>query len=439
MFRWQGHPVGIARTEVELARHFLNDVSPQSRTFCITHRKQRQILEISDEQVRNRLNEIDAGNGSGSSSAPNKAGLIKKLLKGLKQFVGQTISRLFPTTSKQLKATLRESYSSIRVLRTVLIHEIRSYIRKPPSFGFKSSTLGAGDTYVALGLDWDDKDERLIWPLKKQGVRIARFCYDLIPVNEPQFVPPGNLQVMDAYFAELMWNSDILFCISEFTATAVKDYCERMTLPLPQTKVVYLGQEITRTEPSSVTSSKVAKDKFFLSVGTLEPRKNYELLYFVWRILRKKLGNECPILVIVGRPGWNVDNLLYKIKCDPKVCDYIQIHSNVSDEKLHELYLGSTAVLVPSFCEGWGLPAAEAASLGKVVVYSNASALPEATQGFGLPLDPDDPKAWSEAILKLLDDSSWHKELENKTRTGFHIRSWKEFAGSVARELLVLT
>ncbi len=77
-----------------------------------------------------------------------------------------------------------------------------------------------------------------------------------------------------------------------------------------------------------------------------------------------------------------------------------------TDVVLRALYRNARVVLVPSLAEGFGLVAIEAMACGAAVIASNASALPEATDGAALLLDPRDTAGWARAIRSLFDDDA---------------------------------
>ncbi len=87
------------------------------------------------------------------------------------------------------------------------------------------------------------------------------------------------------------------------------------------------------------------------------------------------------------------------------------IDLDVDDDGLRALYRNAAVVAVPSSAEGFGLVAVEAQACGSPVLASNASALPEATGGAALLLDPFDVDAWARAIRQLFDDPAAAGEL----------------------------
>jgi glycosyltransferase involved in cell wall biosynthesis len=136
--------------------------------------------------------------------------------------------------------------------------------------------------------------------------------------------------------------------------------------------------------------------RFALIVGVREARKNVRLAL---EACARALVAEDELLVIVGELN-DEDRAFARargVRCGEIAA---------SDSILRTLYQSARAVLVPSLAEGFGLVAVEALAGGAPVVVADAAALPEATRGAALLLDPRDPEAWAAALRRLFDDPS---------------------------------
>jgi glycosyltransferase involved in cell wall biosynthesis len=100
---------------------------------------------------------------------------------------------------------------------------------------------------------------------------------------------------------------------------------------------------------------------YFLFVGTLEPRKNLELLLGAWRVVRSQHNVD---LVIAGRRRADAP----KIAAEPG----LRLVGEVADRELPALYSGALAFIYPSLYEGFGLPVLEAMQCGAPVIASRA-------------------------------------------------------------------
>ena len=140
--------------------------------------------------------------------------------------------------------------------------------------------------------------------------------------------------------------------------------------------------------------------RFVLVVGASEARKNVRLALDA---CAHALSGERETLVIVGELSApdRAHALDLRLRCG---------EIRASDGGLRALYRNASVVLVPSYAEGFGLVAVEALACGTAVIAANSAALPEATQGAALLLDPGDVAAWSAAIRDLLDNEELRLE-----------------------------
>lgn len=115
-------------------------------------------------------------------------------------------------------------------------------------------------------------------------------------------------------------------------------------------------------------------DSYILSLSTLEPRKNLRILIEAYSRLVSK-GSIDYDLVLAGRKGWMIDNLLSGL--EKKVIDRIHITGFIQEKHLPYIYQGAKLFVFPSLYEGFGVPPIEAMHIGTVVISSDAASLPE--------------------------------------------------------------
>lgn len=139
---------------------------------------------------------------------------------------------------------------------------------------------------------------------------------------------------------------------------------------------------------------------YVLTVSTVQPRKNYEMLARAFKPLLHEVPHD---LVIAGGRGWHYEKVLAQIRRQG-LGDRIRFIGFVEDADLPALYSGASLFVFPSLYEGFGLPLLEAMSCGVAVITSNTSSLPEVAGGAALQLDPTDIQAWTAAMRQLLGD-----------------------------------
>lgn len=113
---------------------------------------------------------------------------------------------------------------------------------------------------------------------------------------------------------------------------------------------------------------------YILSLSTIEPRKNLNLLLHAYEILRKD-DPSCPALVLAGRKGWKMENMLNGFSNE--IVKHIHFTGFVEDADLPYLYSSATFFVFPSKYEGFGIPPLEAMACGTPVLSSDATSLPE--------------------------------------------------------------
>lgn len=169
---------------------------------------------------------------------------------------------------------------------------------------------------------------------------------------------------------------------------------------------------------------------FLISVGTLQPRKNYEMLIQAFKPVAEKSDLR---LLIAGGKGWLFDQMLAGVEAQG-LGNRVLFLGFVDDSDLPTLYSEATLFLFASLYEGFGLPLLEAMACGVPVITSNVSSLPEVAGEAAVQLPPDSPTLWTSTMLELLEDESWRTEL---VAAGF--RRAQQFTWSKsARQLLTI-
>lgn len=120
--------------------------------------------------------------------------------------------------------------------------------------------------------------------------------------------------------------------------------------------------------------------RYFLIVGTIEPRKNHSLAFEAFDAYRKAGGNWS--LVIVGREGWKCDEIISAMKASPYYGQTLHWFGNVDDDLLARIYREAGALVIPSHIEGFGLPLVEAAHWRISVIASDIPVFREIGEDF---------------------------------------------------------
>ena len=254
------------------------------------------------------------------------------------------------------------------------------------------------------------------------SARLVFFVHDVSFWVHPEFTTDGNrLHCQEGVLAALaradgfLFNSD--FSRGEFDRL-LAGWLERSGKPWAVTP---LGQrELPPAEPS------VADGDFWLAVGTLEPRKNYETLLDVLDLYWKR--SPCPLpLRIAGGDGWNSDKLRQRLSA-LETLGRVQRLGYVSDAVLAGLYARARALVFPSWYEGFGLPVLEAMGHGAPVICSGTSSLPEVGGEAAVYVDPGSAESICTALLALEADPARRAALSAAGRAQAARFTWENTA-----------
>jgi glycosyltransferase involved in cell wall biosynthesis len=239
--------------------------------------------------------------------------------------------------------------------------------------------IRAGDVVVVGDAGWTYDVWSCVDQVARDGARIATIVYDLIPVNQPQFCAPAYRRQFAAWLQDALRRSDAILCISEATRAELERYCRERQLRCPPTASFRLGGDLPPAvagAPARESIRKLAgKPDYFLTVGSIEPRKNHALMLDAFEHLWQR-GIEAT-LVVVGRPTDDTQATVARIQRHSRLGRSLFLYTDASDAELDLLYRGARAVILATLAEGFGLPLAEARQRGCEVIASRLPAFEE--------------------------------------------------------------
>lgn len=141
-------------------------------------------------------------------------------------------------------------------------------------------------------------------------------------------------------------------------------------------------------------------DEYLLTLSTLEPRKNLTLLLDAYEQLTAE-GKKLPPLVLAGRKGWKMENLLEKYS--QKTKDNLVFTGFVDDADLPAVYSGAKWFVFPTKYEGFGIPPLEAMACGTPVISSDSTSLPEVLGDAALYFESENLEALKKCLLGALE------------------------------------
>lgn len=256
---------------------------------------------------------------------------------------------------------------------------------RPPLAGMPYLNVGDTDFDLAVHRGWT----------RRNNIRPFYFIHDLIPHLHPEFSRPHAVLRHRRRVQSALTTGAGIILGSQAVRRDLAQFALASDLPLPPLAVAPLaGADMGESDAPPPT----AGQPYFLSIGTLEPRKNYRLLFDVWRMLSHRLGRSAPRLVLVGQKGPMTGDMLAPLAACPELRRLVEIRTHCPDAELAGLLRHSEALLIPSLAEGFGLPCVEALQAGTPVIASDLPVFREIGQGAARLLDPCDPAAWADAI-----------------------------------------
>jgi glycosyltransferase involved in cell wall biosynthesis len=229
-------------------------------------------------------------------------------------------------------------------------------------------------------------------------------------------------------------NSDLILSISKSTTRDLVKFQKDMNLPATPVLDFRLGDDPAETPGLQSPDDGLVAGEFILAVGTVEIRKNYDALYKAWTMAADQ-GKEIPPLVIVGRPGWSVGDLLFQIDHDPRVAGKIIILSHVKDDGLSWLYANCLMTVYPSWYEGWGLPIAESVHYGKLCIASKTSSMKEIAGDLLVYCDPNSPQEFLDAVERFVKNTAERERFEKRIIEEYRVVRWNESYNQLIRGL----
>lgn len=369
---------GIARTVIEIARHLAtreNDVR-----FVVFSFGKKAFFEVKWHQNPNGDIIFDLPKDVDQRWSRSHTGnnILYSFFSRFKNIIANRRNEgLWEKNASNLTKVEVKTGIVVSAARPKLIVDMIKSIRSP----------GSDTKIVALLHDF--------MPLHRIGAKRFR-SFDRNFLRDNQFV---------------IENADLLLTNSQFTLDELDRFADRGILPKPGLVVtVPLVHECPQgTEKAEIV---VPTQPYLLTVGLNLGRKNIEIVLESLRRMHRD-GSTFPNLVIAGANRKRLKRYVERSEF-AAIRDRIIFISNPNQTDLVRLYESALALVIPSYIEGWGLPAGEALWCGTPAVCSTAEVFREVCGDLGLYFNPDDADALSEIVRKLQSDSSFVTSLRER-------------------------
>ncbi|RON05686.1 glycosyl transferase [Pseudomonas brassicacearum] len=265
-----------------------------------------------------------------------------------------------------------------------------------------------GDQLVLLDSSWHTDFFPFAEQLKREGVGIVSVIYDLIPVTHPQFYDTRLVQIFNQWFDWISQTADGYVAISATVRDQVREELHRRVGPAKAETLwfdyFHLGSELDLSEATAAVEPRLARlfttsDPVFLMVSTIEPRKNHDYLLDAFE-LAWAAGCKAR-LCIAGRVGWKCDALLTRVREHPELNQRLFMFNDLSDTSLEHAYSHASALVFPSYVEGFGLPLVEAMQRGLPAMGSDIPVFREIGGEFMAYFDLASPQSLVDLVVHM--------------------------------------
>ena len=238
------------------------------------------------------------------------------------------------------------------------------------------------------------------WLESRPDITCAMMLHDVIPLDYPHLVRPGQAQQHARMVRTAARHADCMIYTTDYARESVNaSLAEHGRQALPSiVRALPLPAAFAQAEGSL---PELAGKRYFVVVSTIEPRKNHELLLRVWGRLIARMGQGAPHLVIVGARGFDAERVLAPLDRKPLLRAHVHEVAGLSSPALASLVLGAAGMLSPTLAEGFGMPVMEANIMGVPTIASDIAAHREVANGTTTLLPTDDEAAWERAIMAL--------------------------------------
>lgn len=325
-----------------------------------------------------------------------------------------------------------------------VVRDFGALLLRPRAF---ANAVRRGDTLVSLGASWAMRSyaRHIAVAKRRYGVAFKALVYDMIPIENGDFVEPQHTARFREWLTEIIPVADALLTISDHSRQALHRFGVAERCPMPRVDVIRLGGDwhalAEAAGAGDGVDGPVARGpvpaaglpaRYVLFVSTIEVRKNHRLMVRVWRrLIERHDRTAVPILVCVGRLGWMVDDLLADLDGLGWLDGGIEHRPGLSDRQLGVAYDRCLFTVFPSFAEGWGLPVAESLAHGKFCVASSATSIPEIGGDLIDYFDPGDEDEAVSKIERVLFEPGYLAAREARLRMLYRPVTWADCARSV--------
>lgn len=257
--------------------------------------------------------------------------------------------------------------------------------------------------------------------LRKRGVKLLFMVHDVIPITHPEFCRPKEKSKHHKRVDNMLSYGDGIIANSQFTLNALEVESKKLGLKMPRSTIAHLAPGFT-PKPYNVSSY---QRPYFVVLGTIEPRKNHNLLFRVWRKLVEEMGELAPKLVLIGRRGWECESAIDILERSEILRGFLVEKNSCSDDELSSILHHAQALLFPTLVEGYGMPVIESLMVNTPVIATDLSVFHEIAGDIPDYLDSLDGLGWLSHIKAYMDNDHPLRVAQLERMRQFTIPTWQ--------------
>jgi len=321
-----------------------------------------------------------------------------------------------------------------------LVRNARRLASSAFSFGEPTVEFRRGDILLLLDGSWLVSEIPRFEAARRAGAKIGLVAYDLLPVLPERYMLPKSERRFRYWMRQVIPQVDFIVAISravrdEFQAWLPEEFPD---LDFEKSRVSWfpLGVKLDLAAPNGDVRPEVkaafsAEYPTYLKVCTFEPRKNHKTVLDAF----DQVWSQRPDarLCLIGREGWMCDELVDRIKRDPRLGIQLHWFSDLSDAELSYAYRHAYGTVFASLAEGYGLPIVESLQQGLPTFASDIPVHREVGGDFCAWFPPRQPHELARLLLQHLETG---KQTSLRPPAEFRPTTWEESTDALVMECL---
>lgn len=298
-------------------------------------------------------------------------------------------------------------------------------------------SFGDNAIIFLVNIDWELKwtTRSVDLAKKSKNALVAQFIHDATPMVVPHLHQERTCEQFEPFFN---YCSNNILYLQYGGKTAQKDGINIQNSrqwTMPDSDFIKLASDFKSITANTDVDRQCLNDlgirsRFLITVGTIEPRKNHEVLYKSYLKLITENVKDLPQLIFVGKPGWLSGDLLASLTTDERIANVIKIVTP-DDFQLDVLYRNCMFALLPSYYEGYSLTLNECLSYGKFCIASDTPSLREVGRELADYVNPNDTHAWATQMEYYINNPSVLLSKTKKVRDNWKTITWIDSASEL--------